>query len=108
MGAAATLVEVVAATWEVASVAVDSMAVAAEVSAATTVDTAAERTVAATTVAGIRVGTLGEGDMAAHTQAGAPLHPDRGRGKAVALRAALLPAGTDLPEIVALQAAPTQ
>jgi hypothetical protein len=105
----ATEAEEVSAIWVVAEEA--SMAVVAateEVSAATMVGIAVELMEAAITVARPLVVTRAEGDTAERTQAAAPLHPDRGHGKAVAQRAAPLPAGTDLPETTALQATPTQ
>jgi len=99
------LVEVAVDTWVVAavSVVVESMAVAAteEASAATTADTAAQAMEAVIAAARIPAVTLAAVDTAADTQAGAPLLPDHGHGKAKAPRGTLLLVGTDSPEITA-------
>ena len=102
--AAATLVEVAAATWEAATVgAAGSMAVAAtaEALAAITVDTTAEVMAAVITEARLPEDMQAEGDTAAHIQAEVPLPPDLGRGKAKARRGAIRPAGTASREITA-------
>ena len=101
--AAATPVEVAAATWAAASVEEDSMAVVAmaEVLVASMVGTAAELMAAVITVAVIPEAMQVEADTAAHIQAEAQAHPDHGPGKAKARRGTRRPAGTDSPEITA-------
>ena len=94
--------EVVAAIWEAVEEVSMVEVATAEVSAATTVDTAAELMVALPAAELIREVTQAEEDTAAHIQAEAQLLPGRGRGKARARLETLPPAGTDLPEITAL------